>query len=381
MAIAEVALAARFNRPGHRIVDHHTYVLVSDGDLEEGISSEGGSDAGHLHLGKLIVLYADNHITIEGSTELSFTEDRIARFAAFGWHVQRVERSNDVEAVVLALEKAREETGRPSLIAVRTHIGFGSPHKQDTAAAHGEPLGVEEVRLTKEAMSWPVEPAFHVPAEALEHFREAVARGESVQSEWESRFRAFAQEFPGLATEFSGVMARQLPRDWDADLPTFGAADGPMATRIASGKTIAVLGARLPEMMGGSADLNPSTHTNREGAGNFELENWAGHNMHFGIREHAMGGILNGMALHRGLIPYGGTFLVFSDYMRPPMRLAAMNALPVIYVFTHDSITWQPRSFQKAWKRSLKSQGPKKLPLCVLRRCRGAAIGHLSGTH
>jgi transketolase len=338
MAIAEVALAARFNRPGHRIVDHDTYVLVSDGDLEEGISSEAGSDAGHLHLGKLIVLYADNHITIEGSTELSFTEDRIARFAAFGWHVQRVERSNDVEAVARALEKAREETGRPSLIAVSTHIGFGSPHKQDTAAAHGEPLGVEEVRLTKEGMGWPVEPSFHIPEEALDHFREAVARGKSAQSEWESRFKAFAQEFPDLGAEFTRVIARQLPKNWDDNLPTFTAADGPMATRIASGKTIAVLGARLPEMMGGSADLDPSTHTNREGAGNFETENWGGHNMHFGIREHAMAAILNGMALHRGLIPYGGTFLVFSDYMRPPMRLAAMNALPVIYVFTHDSI-------------------------------------------
>jgi transketolase len=338
MAIAEVALAARFNRPGHRIVDHYTYVLVSDGDLEEGISSEAGSDAGHLHLGKLIVLYADNHITIEGSTELTFTEDRMARFAALGWHVQRVEHSNDVEAVALALETAREETGRPSLIAVRTHIGFGSPHKQDTAAAHGEPLGVEEVRLTKEGMGWPVEPAFYVPEEALEHFREAVARGKSAQSEWESRFQAFAKEFPDLAAEFHRVIDRRLPKDWDAGLPVFSTADGPMATRVASGKTIAVLGVRLPEMMGGSADLNPSTHTNREGAGNFEPENWGGHNMHFGIREHAMGAILNGMALHRGLIPYGGTFLVFSDYMRPPMRLAAMNALPVIYVFTHDSI-------------------------------------------
>jgi transketolase len=338
MAIAEVALAARFNRPGHRIVDHYTYVLVSDGDLEEGISSEAGSDAGHQHLGKLIVLYADNHITIEGSTELTFTEDRMARFAALGWHVQRVERSNDVDAVALALEKAREETGRPSLIAVRTHIGFGSPHKQDTAAAHGEPLGVEEVRLTKEGMGWPVEPPFHIPEEALEHFREAVARGKSAQSEWESRFKAFAKEFSDLAAEFHRVIERRLPKDWDAGLPVFSAADGPMATRVASGKTIAVLGLRLPEMMGGSADLNPSTHTNREGAGNFEPENWGGHNMHFGIREHAMGAILNGMALHRGLISYGGTFLVFSDYMRPPMRLAAMNALPVIYVFTHDSI-------------------------------------------
>jgi transketolase len=338
MAIAEVALAARFNRSGHRIVDHFTYVLVSDGDLEEGISSEAGSDAGHQHLGKLIVLYADNHITIEGSTELTFTEDRLERFDALGWHVQRVERSNDVGTVALALEKAREETRRPSLIAVRTHIGFGSPHKQDTAAAHGEALGVEEVRLTKEGMGWPVDPSFHVPEEALEHFREAVARGESAQSEWESRFKSFAMEFPDLAAEFHRVIERRLPKDWDADLPVFSAADGPMATRVASGRTIAVLGSRLPEMMGGSADLNPSTHTNREGAGNFEPDNWGGHNMHFGIREHAMGAILNGMALHRGLIPYGGTFLVFSDYMRPPMRLAAMNKLPVIYVFTHDSI-------------------------------------------
>ena len=338
MAIAEVALAARFNRPGHRIVDHYTYVLVSDGDLEEGISSEAGSDAGHQHLGKLIVLYADNHITIEGSTELTFTEDRMARFGALGWHVQRVERSNDVEAVALALEKAREETGRPSLIAVRTHIGFGSPHKQDTAAAHGEPLGVEEVRLSKEGMGWPVEPPFHVPEEALEHFRGAVARGVSAQSEWESRFKDFANEFPDLAAEFHRVIDRRLPKDWDADLPAFSAVDGPMATRVASGKVIEILGSHLPEMMGGSADLNPSTHTNREGAGEFEPSNWSGHNMHFGIREHAMGAILNGMALHRGLIPYGGTFLVFSDYMRPPMRLAVMNALPVIYVFTHDSV-------------------------------------------
>jgi transketolase len=202
-------------------VDHHTYVLVSDGDLEEGISSEAGSDAGHLHLGKLIVLYADNHITIEGSTELSFTEDRIARFAAFGWHVQRVEGSNDIEAVALALQNAREETGRPSLIAVRTHIGFGSPHRQDTAAAHGEPLGVEEVRLTKKGMGWPVEPPFHIPEEALGHFREAIARGKSAQSEWESRFKAFAQEFPDLGAEFSRVIARQLPKNWDDNLPTF----------------------------------------------------------------------------------------------------------------------------------------------------------------
>ena len=338
MAIAEVALAARFNRPGHQIVDHFTYVLASDGDLEEGISSEAGSDAGHLRLGKLIVLYADNHITIEGSTELAFTEDRTARFAAFGWHVQRIEQSNDVDVIAVALKAAREERDRPSLIAVRTHIGFGSPHKQDTAAAHGEPLGLEEVRLTKEGLGWPVEPPFHIPEEALEHFRGEVERGRSAQAEWQERLKAYAAEFPDLAGEFQRVTQRQLPKGWDANLPTFTPADGPMATRIASGKTIAVLSPRLPELMGGSADLAPSTHTLMDGAGNFEPENRAGRNMHFGIREHAMGAILNGIALHRGLIPYGATFLVFSDYMRPPMRLAAMNGLPVIYVFTHDSI-------------------------------------------
>jgi transketolase len=257
MAIAEVALAAHFNRPGHKIVDHYTYVLVSDGDLEEGISSEAGSVAGHQHLGKLIVLYADNHITIEGSTELTFTEDRMARFAAFGWHVQRVEQSNDVDAVALALANAREETDRPSLIAVRTHIGFGSPHKQDTAAAHGEALGVEEVRLTKEAMDWPASPPFHVPEEALEHFRRAVARGSVAQAEWEARFQTFAYENPDLAAEFLRVIDRQLPKGWDTDLPAFTPADGPMATRVASGKVIEILGSRLPEMMGGSADLGP----------------------------------------------------------------------------------------------------------------------------
>jgi transketolase len=338
MAIAEVALAARFNRPGHKIVDHFTYVLVSDGDLEEGISSEAGSIAGHQHLGKLIVLYADNHITIEGSTELTFTEDRMARFAAFGWHVQRVEQSNDVEAVANALAKAREETERPSLIAVRTHIGFGSPHKQDTAAAHGEALGVEEVRLTKLAMDWPLSPTFYIPDEALEHFQRALARGSAAQADWKSRFKAFEQELPDLAAEFNRVIDSQLPKDWDAGLPSFAPSDGPMATRVASGKVIEILGSRMPEMMGGSADLAPSTHTHIDVSGNFEPEDWAGRNMHFGIRENAMGAILNGMALHRGLIPYGGTFFVFSDYMRPPMRLAAMNALPVIYIFTHDSI-------------------------------------------
>lgn len=266
MAIAEVALAARFNRPGHTIVDHYTYVLASDGDLEEGISSEAESDAGHLRLGKLIVLYADNHITIEGSTELAFTEDRMARFAAFGWHVQRIEQSNDVEAVALALKTAREERSRPSLILVRTHIGFGSPHKQDTAAAHGEPLGAEEVRLTKERLGWPVTPPFYIPEESLKHFREAVTRGSAAEAEWELRLQPFAEAYPELAAEFQRVLHGQFPQGWDANLPTFTSADGPMATRIASGKAIEVLTSHLPEMIGGSADLAPSTHTNMDEA-------------------------------------------------------------------------------------------------------------------
>lgn len=252
--------------------------------------------------------------------------------------MQRIERSNDVDAIASALQAARHEEGRPSLILVRTHIGFGSPHKQDTAAAHGAPLGLEEVRLAKEGLGWPESPTFHIPAEALDHFREAVSRGRSAQAEWESRFEAFAKRYPDLAAEFQRVTSRRLPNDWDANLPVFASADGPMATRVASGKTMQVLGARLPEMMGGAADLSPSTHSIIDGAGNFEPENWAGRNMHFGIREHAMGAIMNGMALHRGLIAYGATFLIFSDYMRPPMRLAAMNGLPVIYIFTHDSL-------------------------------------------
>ena len=338
MAIAEVALAARFNRPGHKIVDHFTYVLASDGDLEEGISSEAGSEAGHLKLGKLIVLYDDNNITIEGSTELAFTEDRMARFAAFGWHVQRVADGNEIEAVATALDAARKETGRPSLIAVRTHIGFGSPNKQDKASAHGEPLGADEVRLTKEALHWPTSPAFYVPDAARKHFSEAAARGKAAQSEWNSRFAAFAKENPDLAAEFQRVMDARLPNAWDSKLPKFVPANGPIATRAASEKAISALGSQVPELMGGAADLAPSTKTYMGGVASFSPETPAGRNMHFGIREHSMGAIVNGMALHRGFIAYGSTFLIFSDYMRPPMRLAAMNGLGVIYVFTHDSI-------------------------------------------
>ena len=338
MAIAETALAARFNRPGHSIVDHYTYALASDGDLMEGIASEAASLAGHLKLGKLIVLYDDNHISIEGSTGLAFTEDRAARFAAYGWHVQQVADGNDIAAVADAIRTARSTTDRPSFIDVRTHIGYGSPNKQDTSKAHGEPLGDAEARLAKAHLGWPAEPAFHIPPEALDRFRLAVARGRERQTEWEARFTVYAEAHGDLAAEFNRVIRGELPPGWDADMPEFAADQDAVATRVASGKAINALAARLPELMGGSADLDPSTHTRITDAGDFGPDRSDGRNMHFGIREHAMGAILNGMALHGGLRPYGGTFLIFSDYMRPPMRLAAMNGLPVIYVFTHDSV-------------------------------------------
>ncbi len=338
MAIAEASLAARFNRPDHAIVDHDTYVLVSDGDLMEGVASEAASLAGHLRLGKLIALYADNHVSLSGSTDLIFTEVRSKRFAAYDWHVQRVENGNDVADVAAAIAAARAAKDRPSFIDVHTHIGYGSPDKHDTSAAHGEPLGVEEVRLTKENLGWPVEPTFYVPPEAREHFRAFADRGAARQARWISKFRAYAKQFPGLAAEFQRVMRRELPSGWDRDLPTFRSDGGPLATRVASGQVINAVATRLPELMGGDADLAPSTHTLIESSDNFEPGSRAGRNLRFGVREHAMGAILNGMALHRGFIPYGATFLIFSDYMRPPMRLAAMNGLPVIYVFTHDSI-------------------------------------------
>ncbi|MCB9419913.1 MAG: transketolase [Ardenticatenaceae bacterium] len=338
MAIAEAALAARFNKLEYPIVDHYTYALASDGDLMEGISSEAASLAGHLKLGKLVVLYANNHISIEGSTDLAFSEDPVARFASYGWQVQQIEDGNDLAALDEAIGKARDERERPSFISVRTHIGYGSPHKQDTAAAHGEPLGEEEVRLTKKNLGWPPEPAFLIPKEALAHYREAVDRGAKWQAEWEALFAAYSADFPELAVEFHRVMQGELPDNWAADLPRFLPDGQPIATRSASGKVINALAACLPELMGGAADLAPSTRTLIENGGDFAVENRNGRNLHFGIREHAMGAVLNGMALHGGLIPYGATFLIFSDYMRPPMRLAAMNKLPVIYVFTHDSI-------------------------------------------
>ncbi|MHB1293559.1 MAG: transketolase [Anaerolineae bacterium] len=338
MAIAEQALAATFNRPGYTLIDHYTYVLVSDGDLMEGVSSEAGSLAGHLRLGKLIALYDSNRISIEGSTELTFTEDVPARFAAFGWHVQTVEDGNDLDAVERAIRTAREVRERPSFIKFNTHIGYGSPNKQDTGSAHGEALGEDEVVLTKRALGWPLEPTFYVPDEALAHLRLAVERGARWQTEWQARLDAYAAEYPDLAQEYRRRLQRRLPQGWMEALPSFTPAEGLQATRAASGKVIAALALKLPELMGGAGDLAPSTNTLIREGGHLGPDEPGGRNMHFGVREHAMGAVLNGMAYHRGFIPYGGTFLIFSDYMRPPIRLAALSGLPVVFLFTHDSI-------------------------------------------
>ncbi|MGH7530708.1 MAG: transketolase [Gemmatimonadales bacterium] len=329
MAIAEARLAAAFNRPGHEIVDHHTYFLASDGDLMEGVSHEACSLAGHLRLGKLIGIYDDNRITIDGATDLTFSDDTGQRFAAYGWHVQRVADGNDVDALDAALATARRETGRPSLIIVRTHIAWGSPNKQDTAEAHGAPLGADEVRITKERLGWPSTEAFHVPDESLAEWRRAGERGAQGHQAWRARWDAYAGAHPGLAAELERRLAGRLPDGWDAALPTFGAKDT-QATRTASGKVINAIALRLPELIGGSADLTGSNNTEIKGARE--------RNFHFGVREHAMGTVLNGLAYHGGFIPFGGTFLVFSDYMRPPIRLAALTHLRPIYVFTHDSI-------------------------------------------
>ena len=337
MAIAERFLANHFNRPGYRIVDHYVYAIVSDGDLMEGISSEAASLAGHLGLGKLIYLYDDNRITIDGSTSLAFTENVGQRFEAYGWHVQRVD-GNDLKEVEAALSAAQAATERPSLIIARTHIAYGSPNKQDTAEAHGAPLGEEEIKLTKRALGWPLEPAFYIPDEALAHFREALQQGRAWEALWQAQFDAYAAAHPELAAEWRTVMSGRLPEGWADKLPAFTPGGGSMATREASGKVLNAIAPHLPTLIGGSADLTPSNNTYLKGYGDFQRDNVGARNLHFGVREHAMGSILNGMALHGGVIPYGGTFLIFSDYMRPAIRLAALSHIHVIYVFTHDSI-------------------------------------------
>ncbi len=353
MAMAEAHLAARYNRPGFDIVDHHTYGLVGDGDLMEGISSEAGSLAGHLKLGKLIYLYDSNHISLAAATHITFTEDVARRFDAFGWFTQHVKDGNDLEAISEAIQAAKDEKDRPSLIVVRTHIGYGSPHKQDTYQAHGEPLGEEEVKLTKENLGWPSDKEFYVPDEVSAHMRRAVDKGERAKRVWEALFEHYAEAYPDLAAEFQGLLRGELPKGWDADIPTFEPSRKGMRTRRAGSKVLNAIAPRLPQLVGGAADLAPSTYTAMEDLGDFESPNeeegdrqgsfgggwtYAGRNFHFGVREHAMGGILNGLAAHGGLLPFGATFLIFSDYMRPPIRLAALMKKHVIYVFTHDSI-------------------------------------------
>jgi transketolase len=330
MALAEAQLAARYNRPGLEVIDHATYAIVSDGDLMEGAASEAASLAGHLRLGKLTCLYDDNRVTLAADTDITFTEDRAQRFEAYGWHTLSVADGNDLPAIDAALQAARAETARPSLILVRTHIGYGSPHKQDSFEAHGSPLGTEEVRLTKQALGWPLEPSFLIPAPALAHFREALARGARSEAAWNERLATYAKAFPDLAGELRQRIGNELPPGWDADIPVFPADGKGIATRVASGKVMNAIAPRLPALTGGSADLDPSTHT--------ELKGMNGRNLHFGVREHAMGAIVNGMAAHGATIPYGATFLIFSDYMRPPIRLAALMRLHVVHVFTHDSI-------------------------------------------
>jgi len=353
MAAGEAHLAAVYNRPGHEVVDHYTYVLCGDGDLMEGIASEAASLAGHLGLGKLILLYDDNRITLSACTQLNFTEDVAQRFRSYGWHTVRVEDGNDLEQIDRALEEAKAEKDRPSLLRVHTHIGFGSPNKHDSFESHGSPLGVDEVRLTKEHLGWPVEPTFLVPAGVPEHVADAVERGKARHAEWQRRMKAYRAEFPELAKEFEGRLEGTLPDGWDQDLPVFAADPKGIATRVASGKALNAIAPRLPALFGGSADLNPSTNTELKGLGNFEHParctgdtqgavaggwDFSGRNFHFGVREHAMGGIMNGLSAHGGFHAFGATFESFADYLRPSIRLAAIMHLPVLYIFTHDSI-------------------------------------------
>jgi transketolase len=353
MAIAECFLASKFNRPGYEIVNHYTYSIVSDGDLMEGVASEAASLAGHLKLGKVITLYDNNHISLAGETRLNFTEDVSKRFEAYGWHVQAVDDGNDIEAISRAITAAQNETARPSLISIRTHIGYGSPHKQDTFEAHGSPLGPEEVIATKKNLGWPLEPTFYIPEKALTHFRKIIDRGAGLEAEWKKKWESYGKDFPELRKEWDLWMNAALPEGWDRDLPLFSPDEKGLATRSAGGQVMNVMVPHLSFLMGGSADLNPSTNTALKGRGTFQHPGsgngtvqgtvsgpwgYGGANIAFGVREHGMGSILNGMALHGGLIPFGSTFLIFSDYMRPPMRLAALMKLHVIYIFTHDSI-------------------------------------------
>ncbi len=335
MAMAEKYLSEMFNKPGFPLVDYNIYGIVSDGDLMEGLSAEAASLAGHLKLGKIVYLYSDNKITIEGSTEIAFTEDVAKRFDSYGWHVQRAE-GNDLKGIEKAITAATKEKNRPSIILVRTHIGFGSPHRQDTPDAHGSPLGEEELKLTKQTLGWPLK-KFHVPADAFRNMKKAVQKGKNFEAAWTSMFGKYAKKYPELAKTWETMSSGKLPDAWEKLLPIFRPEDGPMATRSASGKVLNAIADALPQIIGGSADLAPSNNTHLKNFSDFGQAK-GGRNIHFGVREHAMGAVMNGMALSGMLIPYGGTFLVFSDYMRPAIRLAALMGTHAIYVFTHDSI-------------------------------------------
>jgi transketolase len=336
MAIAERFLAHTFNRDGFPVFDHRVYAICSDGDLMEGISGEAASMAGTMGLGKLVYLYDQNSVSLEGGTDLAFTEDVATRFRGYGWQVQHVEDGNDLDAIVRAIETARGQTDRPNLLVVRTHIGYGSP-KQDTKDAHGEPLGAEATRATKEKLGWPLEPAFLVPDQARALFSEAIERGREAEKRWRDRYEEYRRAYPDLARTLDRALARELPPDWAEGLPTFGPKDGGVATRDAGSKALAALAARVPTLIGGAADLAPSTKTLLPGGGDF-IGRKTGRNLHYGVREHAMAAAVNGMAMHGGVIPYGATFLVFSDYCRPALRIGALMRAPGIFVFTHDSI-------------------------------------------
>jgi transketolase len=351
MALAECMGGGHFNREGFPVVDYDVWVIASDGDMMEGVASEACSLAGHLKLGKLNVLYDSNHVSIDGPTSLSFSEDVGQRFEAYGWHVQRVDDGNDLEALDAAMTAAKAETGRPSLIVVTTVIGYGSPGKQGTAKAHGEPLGKDEVAASKKALGWPLEPTFLVPEEAKKPFEQAAERGRKLEAEWNDLVKRYREAHPDLAADFEGRLAGRLPEGWEEGIPTFSPSDPPIATRAASGKTLNGIAPRLPMLVGGSADLTPSNNTLPQGRTDFSAAHAEGLYLRFGVREHGMGASLNGMALSKLWIPYGGTFMVFSDYMRPSVRLAALMKLQVIFVYTHDSIflgedgpTHQPES-------------------------------------
>jgi transketolase len=353
MAIAEAWLAARYNRPGHTIIDHHTYSICGDGDLMEGITQEAASLAGHLRLGKLIYLYDQNHISLAGGTDLTFTEDVAKRFEAYGWHTRHVKDGNDTDDVAKAIEEAQSEDQRPSLILVRTHIGYGSPKKQDTFAAHGNPLGEDELKASKKALGWESMDKFYLPEDAVKFFRQAVDKGSKLQKEWTSRFEAYRKDFPKEAAELERAIGGKLPEDWAADLPHWKTSDKAIATRVAGGEVMNAIAKHVPNLIGGSADLNPSTNTALKGEGDFQPAEfggpsilgsvggtwgYAGRNVAFGVREHAMGAAVNGMAAHGGVLPFSATFMVFSDYMKPSIRLGALSKLKTFYVFTHDSI-------------------------------------------